>query len=176
MPIAKRKNRSNPEWIRRHLTDPYVRAATTHGYRSRAAYKLAEIDDREKFLHPGAVVVDLGAAPGSWTQVAAERLRDKNGAMRGRIVALDLLPIEPVPEVIVLQGDFREQETEQALAAALAGAPVDVVLSASPLPMRRATHIWPKLPSNLPRDTCNRMAFCCSRPFTAAVSANWSSN
>ena len=129
MPIAKRKNRSNPEWIRRHLTDPYVRAATTHGYRSRAAYKLAEIDDREKFLHPGAVVVDLGAAPGSWTQVAAERLRDKNGAMRGRIVALDLLPIEPVPEVIVLQGDFREQETEQSLAAALAGAPVDVVLS-----------------------------------------------
>ncbi len=129
MPIGKRKNRSNPEWIRRHLTDPYVRAATAHGYRSRAAYKLAEIDDREKFLRPGAVVVDLGAAPGSWTQVVTERLRDKTGSMRGRIVALDLLPIEPVSGVVVLLGDFRELEIEQALVAALAGAPVDVVLS-----------------------------------------------
>src|SRR5258706_674952 len=129
MPIGKRKNRSNPEWIRRHLTDPYVRAATAHGYRSRAAYKLAEIDDREKFLRPGAVGVDLGAAPGSWTQVVTERLRDKTGSMRGRIVALDLLPIEPVSGVVVLLGDFRELEIEQALVAALAGAPVDVVLS-----------------------------------------------
>jgi 23S rRNA (uridine2552-2'-O)-methyltransferase len=130
MPEAKKKkHRSNPEWIHRHVTDPYVKAATQHGYRSRAAYKLIEIDDKDRLLKPGQTVVELGAVPGSWTQVVRERLTAKDGLLRGRIIALDLLPLEPLPEVQFIQGDFREQEVADQLAAALAGQRVDVVLS-----------------------------------------------
>lgn len=124
-----RKHRSNADWLRRHVTDPYVKQAVARGYRSRAAFKLAEIDDKARLLRPGAVVVDLGAAPGSWTQVVRERLTDRQGQLRGRIVALDLLPMEPLPDVMFLQGDFREEEVAAQLAEALRGAPVDVVLS-----------------------------------------------
>ncbi|MCE2969971.1 MAG: RlmE family RNA methyltransferase [Burkholderiales bacterium] len=129
MPTAKKKHRSNPEWIRRHVTDPYVKAATQHGYRARSAYKLIEIDDKDRLLKPGQVVVDLGAVPGSWTQVVRERLTGKDGVLRGRIVALDVLPLDPLPEVTFIQGDFREEEVGAQLAAALSGARVDVVLS-----------------------------------------------
>lgn len=127
MPSA--RHRSKPAWIRRHVTDPYVREATKRGYRSRAAFKLAEIDDRDRLLRPGQVVVELGAAPGSWTQVVCERLRGPDGRLRGRIVALDLLPIEPLPGVDFIEGDFREPEVAARLAAALGGAKADVVLS-----------------------------------------------
>lgn len=123
------KRRAKADWIRRHVTDPYVKAATKKGYRSRAAFKLAEIDDRDRLLQPGATVVELGAAPGSWTQVVRERLRGADGRMRGRIVALDLLPMDPLPEVEFLVGDLREPEVAAKLAAALGGAKVDVVLS-----------------------------------------------
>lgn len=129
MPTAKKKHRSNPGWIRRHLTDPFVKAATKHGYRARSAYKLAEIDDRDKLLKPGSVVIDLGAAPGSWTQVVRERLTDRQGVVRGRIIALDVLPMDPLPDVTFIHGDFREADVEAQLVAALGGERADVILS-----------------------------------------------
>src|SRR5260370_18991657 len=91
-----RKQRSNREWIQRHLADPYVQAANREGYRSRAAYKLIEIDGRDRLIRPPATVVELGAAPGSWTQVIVQRLSGRSGHLRGRVIALDLLPIEPI--------------------------------------------------------------------------------
>src|SRR5262249_36286605 len=103
--------------------------ATRKGYRSRAAFKLLEIDARDRFLKPGSVVVDLGAAPGSWTQVVRERLSGPGGEIRGRIVALDLLPIAPRPGVEVIQGDFRDDDVAARMADALGGAKVDLVLS-----------------------------------------------
>jgi 23S rRNA (uridine2552-2'-O)-methyltransferase len=128
MPQAKKKHRSNREWIERHLSDPYVKRSVQEGYRSRAAYKLMEIDDKDKLLRPGATVVDLGAAPGSWTQVIRARLA-RGSALNGRILALDILPMEPLPDVEVLLGDFREEAVEQALEGKLAGGKVDLVLS-----------------------------------------------
>jgi hypothetical protein len=83
------KNRSNKAWIRRHLDDPYVQAANREGYRSRAAYKLIEIDDRDRLIRAPATVVELGAAPGSWTQVLVQRLADRAGQVRGRVIAVD---------------------------------------------------------------------------------------
>jgi len=129
MPIATKKHRSNPSWIRRHVTDPYVRAATAQGYRARSAFKLTEIDDKDRLLKPGMTVIDLGAAPGSWTQVVRQRLAGPAGKVRGRIVALDLLTMEPLPEVEFIQGDFREQEAADRLAAALGDGKADVILS-----------------------------------------------
>jgi 23S rRNA (uridine2552-2'-O)-methyltransferase len=112
--------KSNKAWLRRHVTDPYVRKAKEQGYRSRAAFKLLEIDDKEKLLRPGAVVVDLGAAPGGWSQVAAARVRPG-----GRVIAIDLLDIAPMSGVTVLKADFRAQVLVQTLGNAKA----DVVLS-----------------------------------------------
>jgi 23S rRNA (uridine2552-2'-O)-methyltransferase len=112
--------KSNKQWLRRHVTDPYVRQAKGQGYRSRSAFKLLQIDAREKVLKPGQLVVDLGAAPGGWSQVAADRVKP-----RGRVIAIDLLPIAPISGVTVLKGDLRSESLYQALA----GARVDVVLS-----------------------------------------------
>jgi len=112
--------KSNKEWLRRHVTDPYVRKAREQGYRSRAAYKLLELDERDKLLRPGAIVVDLGAAPGSWSQVAAARTRPG-----GKVIAVDLLDIAPISGVTVLKGDFRETR----LLEALDGRKADVILS-----------------------------------------------
>jgi 23S rRNA (uridine2552-2'-O)-methyltransferase len=124
-----RKHRSNRAWIERHLADPYVRAATRDGYRSRAAYKLIEIDDRDRLIRPPATVVELGAAPGSWTQVIVQRLSDRAGRLRGRVIALDLLPMEPLEGVQVIEGDFREETVEHSLAEALQGQPADLIVS-----------------------------------------------
>jgi 23S rRNA (uridine2552-2'-O)-methyltransferase len=124
-----KKHRSNPEWLRRHVTDPYVQQAVAKGYRSRAAFKLSEIDDKLRLLRPGAVVVDLGSTPGSWTQIVRERLLDKERNLRGRIIALDVLPMDPLPDVVFIQGDIREEAVEAELAAALQGGKVDLVLS-----------------------------------------------
>lgn len=110
--------KSSKQWLRRHVTDPYVRKAKAHGYRSRAAFKLLEIDSQEKLLRPGMTVVDLGAAPGGWSQVAAAKVRPG-----GRVIAIDLLPIAPMSGVTVLQGDFRR------VALLPDGAKADVVLS-----------------------------------------------
>jgi len=111
--------KSSKEWLRRHVTDPYVRKAKEQGYRSRAAFKLLEIDQRERLLERGALVVDLGAAPGGWSQVAAQKVQPG-----GRVIAIDLLEIAPIKGVTVLRADFRDD----ALIEALAGAKADVVL------------------------------------------------
>lgn len=119
-----KKNKTSRAWVHDHLNDPYVQRAQAEGYRARAAYKLIEIDDRDRLLRPGAVVVDLGAAPGSWCQVAVKRC-----APNGRVFALDLLPMEAVAGVDFLLGDFTEDAVLEALEARLEGAQVDVVLS-----------------------------------------------
>jgi len=129
VPTRPRKNRSNPEWIARHINDPYVKRSVAEGYRSRAAYKLSEIDDKDRLLRPGMVVVDLGAAPGSWTQVARERLLGQSGKINGQLIALDLLPIEALPGVEALQGDFHDEAIENQLVALLREGRADVVLS-----------------------------------------------
>ena len=112
--------KSNKQWLRRHVTDPYVRKAKEQGYRSRSAFKLLQIDAKEKLLKPGQTVVDLGAAPGGWSQVAAQKVKPG-----GRVIAIDLLAIVPILGVTVLKGDFREEMLLQELADARA----DVVLS-----------------------------------------------
>jgi 23S rRNA (uridine2552-2'-O)-methyltransferase len=112
--------KSNKEWLRRHVTDPFVRQAKAQGYRSRAAFKLLEINKREKLLRPGLLVVDLGAAPGGWSQVAAEVVKPG-----GTVIAVDLLQIAPISGVTILKGDFRDP----GVVAALQGAQADVVLS-----------------------------------------------
>jgi 23S rRNA (uridine2552-2'-O)-methyltransferase len=129
MPVANRKHRSNRAWIQRHVTDPFVKAATAQGYRARSAFKLIEIDEKERLLKPGMTVIDLGAAPGSWCQVVRQRLAGAGGKVRGRIVALDLLPMEPLPDVVFIQGDFREQEVADRLAGELGDAKADLILS-----------------------------------------------
>jgi 23S rRNA (uridine2552-2'-O)-methyltransferase len=107
-----------------HVTDPYVQRAKAAGYRSRAAYKLMEIDDRDHLIRPGGTVVDLGAAPGGWSQVAAQRMKGI-----GRVVALDLLEMDGLHGVHFIQGDFREESVLRQLEALLAGERVDLVLS-----------------------------------------------
>lgn len=111
------------------MNDPYVKRSVAEGYRSRAAYKLAEIDDKDRLLQPGAIVVDLGAAPGSWSQVVQQRLRGRDGRFNGRVIALDLLLMDPLPNVQVIQGDFLDAAVEQQLSDLLAGSKADLVLS-----------------------------------------------
>jgi 23S rRNA (uridine2552-2'-O)-methyltransferase len=111
-------------WLREHRSDAFVKRAAREGYRSRAAYKLAEIDERDALFEPGQVVVDLGASPGGWSQLAAERTQPG-----GRVVAIDLLAMEPLPGVEFIQGDFRDNETLERLQSALEGRAVDLVLS-----------------------------------------------
>ena len=107
MPVSEKKLRSNPAWIKRHLTDPFVKKSVQEGYRARSVYKLMEIDDKDKIIKPGMSVVDLGAAPGSWTQIVKERLTDKDGKIDGKVIAMDILPMEPIEGVHFLQGDFQ---------------------------------------------------------------------
>jgi 23S rRNA (uridine2552-2'-O)-methyltransferase len=119
-----RRSKSSGRWLEEHFSDRYVRRAQEAGLRSRAAFKLEEIDAAEKLIVPGAVVVDLGAAPGGWSQYAAQKL-----AGQGRVMALDLLPMDAIPGVDFIQGDFREQAVLDALLAGLGGRRVDLVLS-----------------------------------------------
>lgn len=122
------KNKFNKQWLQDHLKDPYVKMAQKEGYRARAAYKLKEMDEAEKLLRPGMLVVDLGSAPGSWSQYLRNKLLDK-GELRGRIIAMDILPMEAVPNVIFLQGDFREDEVLRQLDALVGEDKVDLVVS-----------------------------------------------
>ncbi len=115
--------------MRRHLDDPYVKLAQQKGYRARAAFKLIELIDAAGLMKPGDIIVDLGAAPGSWSQVARERLLGPRGVLQGRVIALDLLPMEPIAGVEFLQGDFREEATLKTLEETLNGQPVDLVIS-----------------------------------------------
>ncbi len=119
---ARRRRPSSTEWLQRQLNDPYVAGARRRGYRSRAAFKLIQLDRRFRLLAPGRRVVDLGCAPGGWTQVAVER------AGPGRVVGIDLAPTEPLPGAVLLQGDLRDPAAAAAVAAALGG-PADLVLS-----------------------------------------------
>ncbi len=119
-------------WLNDHLSDPYVKLAQKEGYRARAAYKLKEIDERFGLVRPGQVVVDLGSAPGAWSQYLRRRFAPAGaaaGELKGTIVALDLLPMEPVEGVAFVQGDFRDEAVAQRLAAALGGRKADLVVS-----------------------------------------------
>jgi len=123
---AKGRKASSTRWLRRQLNDPYVAEARKQGLRSRAAFKLMELDDRFRFLKPGLRVVDLGAAPGGWSQVAAQRVKAEDH--KGRVVALDLAGMDPLPGVSVLLGDFMDDDGLALLSGALDGK-ADVVLS-----------------------------------------------
>ncbi|MEO8936439.1 MAG: RlmE family RNA methyltransferase [Burkholderiaceae bacterium] len=130
------KNKFNTAWLHDHINDPYVKLAQKHGYRARAAYKLKEIDEVDRLIRSGDVVIDLGAAPGSWSQYVREKLRKGDG-INGRIIALDLLPMEPIADVDFFLGDFREEAVLAQLEARIAdlvaassdGRCVDLVLS-----------------------------------------------
>lgn len=123
------KNRFSKAWMHEHLNDPYVKLAQQRQYRSRAAFKLLEIDEQDKLIRPGMTVVDLGSAPGSWSQVLRERMVGPQGVLQGRIIAVDLLPMEPVADVEFLLGDFREDEVLSQVRQMLGGAGVDLVVS-----------------------------------------------
>ncbi|MCK8515901.1 23S rRNA (uridine(2552)-2'-O)-methyltransferase RlmE [Methylonatrum kenyense] len=118
------RSKSSGRWLREHFNDPFVKQAQRQGYRSRAVFKLQEIDAKDRLLRPGMVVVDLGAAPGGWSQFAAEKV-----GSAGRVVALDILPMDALADTTVLQADFTEDEALQQLRDALGGRPVDLVLS-----------------------------------------------
>jgi 23S rRNA (uridine2552-2'-O)-methyltransferase len=116
--------KTSKAWMREHVTDPYVKRANAEGFRSRAAYKLQQIDAKDRLLKPGMTVVDLGAAPGGWSQVAAKAVGGS-----GRVIALDLLEMAEVPGVTVIRGDFQEQETLERVEHELHGERVDLVMS-----------------------------------------------
>jgi 23S rRNA (uridine2552-2'-O)-methyltransferase len=119
-----KRTKTSKQWMMEHIHDVYVQRAKAEGYRSRAAYKLIEVVERDKLLKPGMVVVDLGATPGGWSQVAAAKVGE-----RGRVIALDLLPMDSLRNVTFLLGDFREDAVVKALEQELAGRPIDLVLS-----------------------------------------------
>ena len=118
------RSKSSGRWLQRHFNDEYVKKAQREGYRSRAAYKLFEIQEKDHLIKPGQVVVDLGAAPGGWSQVARQLVGEQ-----GEVFALDILSMDPMAGVTFIEGDFREQEPLDKLNEALAGRPVDVVIS-----------------------------------------------
>jgi len=119
-----KRSKSSSRWLQEHAKDPYVRRARQEGWRSRAVFKLEQIQRAERFIRPGMLIIDLGAAPGGWSQFAARML-----AGRGEVFALDILPMDAVPGVTFVQGDFREQGALDQLRAALAGRKADLVMS-----------------------------------------------
>ena len=137
MKVKTKSKKVNKAWLNDHVTDPYVRLAQKEGFRSRAAYKLKEIDEALNLIKPGQLVLDLGAAPGAWSQYVRRKFAPKDagtggaavGELNGTIIALDLLDFEPVEGVTFIQGDFREEEVLQQLQAAVGDRPVDVVIS-----------------------------------------------
>jgi 23S rRNA (uridine2552-2'-O)-methyltransferase len=132
MKIDSKSKKINKAWLHDHVNDTYVKLAQREGYRARAAYKLKEIDEALRLIRPGQVVVDLGAAPGAWSQYLRRRFAPEGaaaGELRGTIIALDLLDFEPIEGVQFIQGDFREEAVAQQLHDALGGKPVDVVVS-----------------------------------------------
>lgn len=118
------RSKTSKKWLQEHFNDPYVQKSWKDGYRSRAAYKLLEIQEKYKVIRPNDIVVDLGAAPGGWCQVS-EKLVGKNGT----VIGMDILPIDPLANVTLIEGDFTEKSTEEALLRVLEGRVVDVVLS-----------------------------------------------
>lgn len=118
------KSRSSKEWLKEHFDDVYVKRSQEQGYRSRASFKLLEIQDKDRLIKPGMTVVDLGAAPGGWSQVAAQLVGD-----RGKVIASDILPMDSLPGVEFLQGDFTENEVFEALLASIGEEGADLVIS-----------------------------------------------
>lgn len=132
MKINTKSKKVDKAWLNNHVNDPYVQAAQKDGYRARAAYKLKEIDEALKLIHPGDIVVDLGCAPGAWSQYLRRKLAPQGaatGKLNGTIISLDLLPMEPIDSVHYIQGDFREDAVLAQLEEAVQGRPVDVVVS-----------------------------------------------
>ena len=132
MKIKTKSKKVNKAWLNDHVNDPYVKLAQKEGYRARAAYKLKEIDETLGLIRPGHVVVDLGSTPGAWSQYVRRRLSPAGaaaGELNGAILALDILPMEPIEGVTFLQGDFREPEVLARLEVAMAGRQADVVVS-----------------------------------------------
>ncbi|MDA7417506.1 RlmE family RNA methyltransferase [Xenophilus arseniciresistens] len=132
MKVKTKSAKVNKSWLNDHVNDPWVKQAQKDGYRARAAYKLKEIDETLNLIRPGQVVVDLGSTPGAWSQYVRRRLSPQGaavGELAGAIIALDLLPMEPIEGVQFIQGDFREPEVLAQLEAAVQGRAVDVVVS-----------------------------------------------
>ncbi len=118
------RSKTSKGWLKEHFDDPYVKRAQKDGYRSRASYKLLEIQEKDRLLRPGMTVLDLGAAPGGWSQVASRLIGEK-----GRIIASDILPMDSIADVNFIQGDFTEDEVFEAILAAIGDQPVDLVIS-----------------------------------------------
>ena len=116
--------RTSKAWMQEHLNDEFVKRAQKEGYRARAAYKLIEIDDKDKLIKPGMTIVDLGSTPGSWSQVAVQRLKGQ-----GKVIALDILDMQAIPGVEFIQGDFREEAVLKQLEEKLNSKPVDLVIA-----------------------------------------------
>jgi 23S rRNA (uridine2552-2'-O)-methyltransferase len=124
------KKKLNKNWLHDHINDPYVKMAQKEGYRARAAYKLKEIDEEEKLIKPGQVIVDLGCTPGSWGQYTRRKLAGKDGGgINGLMIGLDMLPMEPIADMHFIQGDFREARVLRQLQVVLEGRKADLVLS-----------------------------------------------
>ena len=187
---SSRSKKVNRAWLHDHLNDPYVKLAQRHHYRARAAFKLIGIDEQDHLIRPGMTVVDLGSAPGSWSQVVRRRLAAPNLAedvrkaddlrgeapqvpIQGRIVALDLLPMEPIPDVNYLQGDFREQDVLDRLEALLDGGKVDLVLSDMAPNLSGVGVAWPSCRWISPAAGSSRRERCSSRCSMAAATASW---
>jgi len=118
------RTKSSSEWLRRHVNDPYVKQAQLDGYRSRSAYKLIELNEKDRLIKPGMRIMDLGSAPGGWSQVAGKLVGKK-----GRVLATDILPMDPVPNVDFIQGDFTDEAIVEQLLAWLDGGRFDLVIS-----------------------------------------------
>lgn len=132
MKVKSKSKKVNKAWLNDHVNDPYVKLAQKEGYRARAAYKLKEIDEALGLIKPGQLVVDLGSAPGAWSQYVRRKLSPAGaavGELDGTIIAMDILPMEPIEGVSFLQGDFREDAVLAQLDALVAGRPADVVVS-----------------------------------------------
>ncbi|MCJ0763029.1 RlmE family RNA methyltransferase [Variovorax terrae] len=132
MKVKTKSKKVNKAWLNDHVNDPYVKMAQKEGYRARAAYKLKEIDETLGLIRPGHLVVDLGSAPGAWSQYVRRRLSPGGaavGGLNGTIIALDLLPMEPIEGVVFLQGDFREPDMLHRLQQEMQGRSADVVVS-----------------------------------------------
>jgi len=130
--VKQKSKKVNRAWLNDHVNDPYVKLAAREGYRARAAYKLKEIDEGLGLIKPGHLVVDLGSTPGAWSQYARRKLSPGGaaaGELNGSIIALDMLPMDPLEGVLFIQGDFREPEVLAKLEAAMAGRKADVVVS-----------------------------------------------
>lgn len=123
------KKKFSKDWIHQHINDPYVKMAQQKGYRARAAFKLIEILETEKLLRKGDIIVDLGSTPGSWSQVVRERLVGEGGVIDGRVIALDMLPMDPIAGVEFIQGDFREESVLHQLQDLVGEQQVDLVIS-----------------------------------------------